>query len=175
MLYFLIEEILLLKREKKGGGGGGEEEKQLKLFCLCVFCEYLLTTTGTTSHLISLDELCIFSIMVAFVLVFTNGMEWHSTIMYIIETSVQNAWNTSCMKVWNFFLTTSSYAFYYVSWELLHITLCCDLAMAYSCMKADFFNQFILWKKASLEIFVFCCTDFVFTGLFFLGITSWLI
>ena len=65
----------LITEEGEKGGGGGEEEKQLKLFCLCVFCEYLLTMTGTTSHLISLDELCIFSIMVAFVLVFTNGME----------------------------------------------------------------------------------------------------
>lgn len=102
-------------------GVGGR--KQLKLSYLCVFCEYLLTMVGATSHLISLDDLYIFSTMVAFVLVFTNGMEWHSTLMYIIETSVQIAWNTSCMKVWNFFLTTSSYACYYVSWELLHITL----------------------------------------------------
>ena len=154
MLHFLIQEILLLKREKRRGGGGcGGKRKQLKLSYLCVFCEYLLTMAGNTSHLISLDELYIFSTMY----ICAKCME------YFLHESMK------------FLSATSSYAFYYVSWELLHITLCCDLAMACSFMKADFCNQFILWKKASLKIYVFCCTDFVFASLFFLGIISCLL
>ena len=145
----LITEVEEREREE-GGGGGDYTTKTFLLVCFLSIC------------LPWLVPLAIWYLLMSY-------------IFFLQCISVQNAWNTSCMKVWNFFLTTSSYAFYYVSWELLHITVCCDLAMACSFMKADFFNQFILWKKASLKIYVFCCTDFVFASLFFLGIISCLL